>query len=198
MFITFEGIDGTGKTTVAKAIAERLKGLPIHLTSEPTKTPLGDMIRKEILSGSHPVHTTFLFLADRVTHSQDIHNRLLKGDIVICDRYHDSTIAYQGVLLSEIMGKEKAFSYLEEMWEFFLKPDATILFVSDPVKAIHRIGTRGPRTSYERMEFLAQVQEAFIALEAKEKDRFVRVYADIPLDNLIKEVEAKVKHILTK
>jgi thymidylate kinase len=84
------------------------------------------------------------------------------------------------------------------MWEFFLRPDATVLFVSDPVKAIHRIGTRGPRTSYERMEFLAQVQEAFIALEAKEPDRFMRVYADIPLENLIKEVEAKVKKVITR
>lgn len=196
MFITFEGIDGTGKTTVMHALPGRLGGTPIHTTSEPTRTPLGGMILDEIRQGAHPVRTMFLFLADRVAHAQEIHHRLTSGMSVICDRYHDSTVAYQGVLLSDIMGRERAFRLLEGMWEFFPRPDATLLFVGDVERAVQRAGRRGDITTYERAEFLTRVQDTFLEVAERESDRFVKVDADLPLEELISRVEGVVRGLL--
>jgi len=197
MFITFEGIDGSGKSTVASYVPKRLKGYPIVITSEPTHTPLGDMIRERILSGSDPVEVTFLFLADRASHSQEIKRHLQKGEIVICDRYHDSTIAYQGVLLSEILNGKDASGFLEGMWKFYPKPDATLLFIIDPEKAIERISSRKQKTSYEHIDFLARVQNEFIRIEKKEPDRFIRVDSDRPLKDLVNDVVEKIKTLIS-
>jgi dTMP kinase len=101
LFITVEGIDGSGKTTVANAVAERLRqeGFAVVVTAEPGGTPLGERLR-QLLLREKPLSAwaeAFLFLAARAEHvAQVIRPALREGTIVLCDRFADSTIAYQG------------------------------------------------------------------------------------------------------
>lgn len=101
-FITFEGIDGCGKSTQAARLTARLRelALPVLATREPGGTPIGSALREILLSGDHgemiPQCELLLYLADRVQHlAQDIRPALDRGETVICDRYHDATVAYQ-------------------------------------------------------------------------------------------------------
>src|SRR3989442_5900677 len=104
-FITFEGIDGSGKTTIVHRIEPefRKRGYTVVLTSEPTRTWLGDAVRKSYEDDVGPVAETFLFLADRARHTDEIRTRLPAGAIVVSDRYADSTYAYQGARLEGIV-----------------------------------------------------------------------------------------------
>jgi len=91
-FVTFEGIDGSGKTTVSRLVAEslRAKGHTVYLTSEPTTTWLGDAVRHAYADDVGAIAESFLFLADRAAHLTDIRAHLQKGELVLCDRYADS------------------------------------------------------------------------------------------------------------
>src|SRR2546428_245013 len=104
-FITFEGIDGSGKTTIVHRIEPefRKRGYTVVLTSEPTRTWLGDAVRKSYEDDVGPVAETFLFLADRARHTDEIRTWLRAGAIVVSDRYADSTYAYQGARLEGIV-----------------------------------------------------------------------------------------------
>ena len=101
VFITVEGVEGSGKTTVVQAVADRLRqaGVPVVVTAEPGGTPLGAHVRAWLLQGGHRSGwaEAFLFLASRAEHvAQVIRPALQRGDVVLCDRYTDSTLAYQG------------------------------------------------------------------------------------------------------
>lgn len=102
-FVTFEGIDGCGKTTQAQRLAERLRaaGHPVLETREPGGTEIGRQLRAVLLDAAHaamqPGCELLLYLADRVQHLHEvIRPALARGDVVLCDRYHDATVAYQG------------------------------------------------------------------------------------------------------
>src|SRR4030042_4873637 len=96
-FVTFEGIDGSGKSTVSKLVYKQLKskGLDVVLTVEPTDTWIGKQVKKCIASNSDPFVTAFIFIADRIEHGKQIKKWLNEGKIVLCDRYAESTYAYQ-------------------------------------------------------------------------------------------------------
>ena len=101
MFVTFEGIDGSGKTTQARLLAERLEreGVDVVLTREPGGTPLGEAVRDLVLYGEHvaPWAEVALYAAARAQHvDQVIRPALERGATVVCDRYVDSSAAYQG------------------------------------------------------------------------------------------------------
>src|SRR5207244_12887061 len=100
-FVTFEGIDGSGKTTVSRLVKDRLRsrGHSVFLTSEPTGDWLGETVRRGIEKGVSPLTESFLFLADRAAHIPEIRSHLDPGECVLCDRYADSTYAYQGAHL---------------------------------------------------------------------------------------------------
>ena len=157
-FVTFEGIDGAGKTTVSRLVAEflRAKGHAVFLTSEPTKTWLGDAVRHAYDDDVGAVAESFLFLADRAAHVEEIRSHLEDGELVLCDRYADSTYAYQGARLKGIVKDPVRFlQQASKGWT--LEPDLTVLLRVTPNLGLKRIQGRPTRIRFEELPFLREV-----------------------------------------
>ncbi len=170
MLISFEGIDGSGKSTQAKLLYDHLKGKgkKAVLYREPGGTQVGERIR-EILKGFEvtPVGELFLFEASRSELVLRIREDLKGGKVVILDRFTDSTVAYQGY------GRGIDVEFVKRLNDFAtggLKPNITFLLDIDPEKALRRIRSRD---RFENLEFLRKVREGFLELARREKDRVV-------------------------
>ena len=134
-FITFEGIDGSGKSTVAKMLAEELEksGKHVFFTCEPTENWIGQQIRASDKKEVPMVVEALLFAADRDLHTSEIEAHLGKGEFVICDRYRDSSLAYQGPKLADSIGLDNALEWIFEInWPASMDPDLTFLFKIEP------------------------------------------------------------------
>lgn len=182
-FITFEGLDGSGKTTVLNFIEQRLhqRRIPILVTREPGGTRIGDEIRQILLKTSHRgmVAKTelLLYAADRAQHVQErILPALRQGRVVLCDRYIDATLAYQGY------GRGFDLDWIERLMEFAtdgLKPDLTIVLDLDVAEAQARLrrrnagisGTGHDRLDAETVEFHERVRRGYLALAQREPQR---------------------------
>ncbi|MFN8276933.1 MAG: dTMP kinase [Chitinophagales bacterium] len=175
-FIVFEGIDGSGKSTQARLLAEKLRaeGQAVHLTCEPTGSPIGVMIRDIFKGKMKADHTTIagLFLADRLHHITDEEDGLLhhlkQGTTVISDRYYFSSYAYHSVHMS-LDWVIAANSLCAQL----LRPDAHIFLDMTPEDAMARIQQNRPGTElYETLENLEavrkQYQAAFSLLDTRE------------------------------
>ncbi len=158
-FIVIEGIDGSGKTTLAKRLAG---SRDVWLTAEPTKGKLGSMLRSGELGEIPPAAEALLFAADRAVHTAEIDSELEKGRWVICDRYAGSTVAYQ----SASMGDSADWDWLNSMQAHsVIRPDAVILLDMDPEASMARVGSRGEELSrFEKPEFQRRVREAYLRL----------------------------------
>jgi len=157
-FITFEGIDGSGKTTVSRLVAETLRsrGHSVFLTSEPTSGWLGDAVRRGIQEDLNVLTESFLFLADRAAHVPIIRSHVDRGELVICDRYVDSTYAYQGARLVGIL--RNPIRFLQDASRgWVLPPDLTILLRVPPQLAMERIKDRPSRIRFEDLALLRRV-----------------------------------------
>jgi dTMP kinase len=189
--ITLEGIDGSGKSTAAKAIAEGLKELMpdriLVLTAEPTTGEAGRILRKELSSCSEDRDETttarrmrelFLFMADHADHlAKTIIPALEAGAIVISDRYADSTAAYQGVTLRGVV--PDSVQWIRSIYRpWNVIPDKTLLFVLNPTEALERLGARSAREKFERNDFLKEVDMNFRLLASLEPERFVQIDAE--------------------
>jgi dTMP kinase len=186
-FITFEGIEKSGKTTQAKLLAERLKaeGYQVLLTHEPGGTPIGEDIRAVVLNIIHsemcPLAELFLFMASRAQHVEEVvRPHLDRGGVVLCDRFSDSTLAYQGY------GRGIPLNTIEELNRIAVsgcQPDLTIL-LDIPIEVwFEREGRmssvpdriendRGPaQLSLFRVEFPDKVREGFLRLAESHGDR---------------------------
>ncbi|MEM0493391.1 MAG: dTMP kinase, partial [Candidatus Thermoplasmatota archaeon] len=154
-FITFEGIDGSGKSTIAEKTYEKLKnkGYNVILTYEPTDSPIGRYVQKCIKNKNDPYLTSFAFIADRIQHCMEIEKWLKEDKIILCDRYADSTYAYQSAQLeSEI---KKPIKWLQELSEpHIIKPDRTFILIIEPEKALKRIKKRKELIPFETVSFL--------------------------------------------
>lgn len=180
-FITFEGIDGSGKTTIAKLLYEKL-GNKAVLTAEPTKSWIGEAVNKAIEERKDAKTIALLFIADRIEHIIKIKKWLDEGKIVLCDRYIDSTFAYQ----KEHLKMEEAEKWLNEIHKpFLLKPDLTFLFVINPKRAIERIKDR-KLIMYEDVHFLERVQENYLEI-AKKEERFIIINAEKGKEEILEE-----------
>ena len=169
MFVSFEGLDGCGKTTQARLLAAALEetGVEVVLTREPGGTPLGEQIRDLVLHGDHvaPWAEAALYAAARAQHVEElIRPALARGATVVCDRYVDSSVAYQGA--GRELGVEEVLA-LNLTADGGLLPDLTFLVEIDIDAALARIGDKGDRIERAEAEFWPRVAEAYRALAAR-------------------------------
>ena len=177
-FITFEGIDGAGKSTQIDVIEATLqaRGLEVIRTREPGGTPLGEVIRKELLSVSmDPATETLLFFASRAEHiAQVIRPALERGAWVLSDRFTDATYAYQ------VGGRGFPAEKVEELERWThgdLQPDRTVLFDIDPEVAAKRVAQARnlDRFEKENLDFFTRVRNAYLTRAKQSPDRFLIV-----------------------
>jgi dTMP kinase len=183
-FVTFEGIDGSGKSTISKLVFKRLKseGYDVVLTYEPTNTVLGKYVQKCIEKKTDPYITAFAFIADRFEHCKKIIKWLVAGKIVLCDRYAESTYAYQAAQMEDEI--KNPIKWLKELsQDRIIIPDRTFLFVIDPNDAISRIKDRKNLIPFEKVTFLEKVNKNYIKL-SNEK-RFKKLDAKKPIEELV-------------
>ena len=203
MFITFEGPEGSGKTTVSNIIEKRLEkiGYSVVHTREPGGTPIAEQIRNIILDKANTKldarAEALLYAASRRQHLvEKVWPALKEGKIVICDRYIDSSLAYQGgarglgvdnVLIINMFATEGTF------------PDMTLLFDIKPEDGLNRIAINANREvnrlDLEKIEFHKSVRETFLKLASQYKERYVIIDSSKPLEEV---VENTWKEILKK
>lgn len=155
-----EGVDGSGKTTLAQALKERIGNAVT--TFEPTKGKLGAMLRSGDFGKIPPAAEALLFVADRAIHTEEIKNNLDNGYWVICDRYFASTIAYQ----SASLGDEADMEWLEDIQKCAtIEPDAVFLLDIDPSVGLSRVDDRGiEKSRFEKLDFLMKVRSTYLSL----------------------------------
>lgn len=198
LWITFEGGDGSGKTTQASLLEDwlRARGRTVVRTREPGGTEVGNLIREIVLhhrGDISPRAEALLYAADRAHHVATlVRPALACGEVVIQDRYLDSSVAYQGAGRVLDAGEIRALS----LWasEGAL-PDVTVLLDLDPASARQRLDAADKpfdRLEAEQAEFHERVRAGFLALAAAEPERFLVLDASLPVDEVAAAVRARV------
>lgn len=202
MFITFEGGDGAGKTTQAALLDEWLTdaGRRVVRTREPGGTEVGRLIRDIVLHHRGevaPRAEALLYAADRAHHVETVvRPALARGEVVIQDRYLDSSVAYQGA--GRVLGTDEVRRL--SLWATGdLLPDLTVLLDLDPAVARHRLDADDKpfdRLEAERESFHVRVREEFLALAAAEPGRFLVLDATLAPTELATAVRRRVSALL--
>ncbi len=201
MFISFEGIDGVGKSTQADLLEAHLVGLSREVvrTLEPGGSELGRDIRKLLLHSGHvdARAEALLYAADRAHHvATVIRPALAEGKVVITDRYLDSSVAYQGA--GRILGATEVRDL--SMWAIQgLLPALTVLLDLDAASAVARRAKTGDapdRLEREKVEFFEAVRACYLELAAAEPDRFLVVDARLSVDEIQAQIRARVDELL--
>ncbi len=190
-FITFEGIDGSGKSTQLAMLAAKLRdaGYDVVTTREPGGTPLGVALRAAFLETDGPVAPMaelLSFAADRAQHVEHlIKPEVAAGKIVISDRYADATFAYQGA--GRGFTKEQVNSVIT-LATGGLTPDLTLFFDITPDEAIRRMSDRTDATRNrmddETAEFYTRVRQAYLGIAEREPERFIVLEASGSIDSI--------------
>lgn len=194
VFISFEGIDGAGKTTQVQRLADRLRkdfrGMDVITTREPGYGVLGQELRRLILHppGDTPIDDKtelLILLADRAQHvAQEIRPHLERRGVVICDRYADSSIAYQGygrgISIPEVR-RLNVFA-TDGLW-----PDVTILLDIDPQISLSRNNER-TRLESEKASFHRRVRDGFMTLAMEKPERFIIIDANQTADAVHEQI----------
>ena len=206
-FITFEGGEGCGKSTQVRLLAERLRaqGIPVLLTREPGGTSLAERIRALVREiGEDPPNAraeTLLFLASRAQLVEKVvRPALAAGTWVLCDRFADSTFAYQGYGRGLNLAELKA---LNAFATGGLVPDRTILLDVPPETAAARLRAREQttQTTADRMEqagddFHARLKAGFLELAVAEPERFAVIAAEGSVERVAEKVWNSIRHML--
>ncbi len=198
MFITFEGIEGCGKSTQAKLLHEFLEaqGHDAVLTREPGWGPLGELIRTLILDERKleldPVSELCLFCADRAQHVKDFILPSLKdGKIVICDRYYDSTVVYQGYGRKLDMGFVNKAAMASTLGTV---PELTFLLNLPVRKGLLRLKGREEVTKMdeEPLEFHELIRQGYMVLARREPERIIKINADRGVEDIHGDIKTIV------
>jgi len=198
LFITLEGIDGCGKTTQARLLAEGLRraGHSVRLTREPGGTEAGEEIRALLLSPERtipPGAELFLYLADRSIHiAEVVRPALAEGRIVVCERHTDSTLAYQGYGRGLDLG---LLGHLNALATDGIAPDLTIVLDLDPAQA-RLDANRLDRLESEGETFLTRVAEGFRRLARGEPKRIKLVDGSAAVEVVQAEVADLVERLV--
>ncbi|AYO29214.1 dTMP kinase [Biomaibacter acetigenes] len=199
-FITIEGPDGAGKTTQVKKIYEYLtsRGRKVLVTREPGGTALGEKLREVLLSlaGESPVPEAeaLIYAASRAQLIKNVISpALLRGTYVLCDRFVDSSLAYQGwargLGIEEILGINRWF--IGELW-----PDLTILLDIDPEVSLKRLERARDRLEKETLEFHKRVREGFLKVREIFPERIVAVDASRSPEEVFDRISAYIRKML--
>lgn len=203
LWITLEGGDGAGKTTQASLLERWLRdeGRTVVRTREPGGTEVGVLIRDIVLhhrGDVAPRAEALLYAADRAHHVATlVRPALARGEIVIQDRYLDSSVAYQGAgrVLDAAQIRDLSLWATEDAL-----PDLTVLLDLDPASARARLDADDKpfdRLESEQADFHARVRQAFLELAAAEPERFLVLDATLPADDLAAAVRARVAALLS-
>lgn len=202
IFITLEGPDGAGKSTQLTKLAERIAGDAV-LTREPGGTPLGERVRDLVLSGGSRDALTdaMLFNAARAELVRTVIQPALdRGGVVICDRYADSTLAYQGYGAGVPLDQLRAIA---EIATRGLRPDRTVLFDLPPEAGLRRRagGAQSQVTRFESadehdLDFHRRVRDGFLELAAAEPERWRVVDGGREADDVARDVWAALRDLL--
>lgn len=194
-FITFEGIDGAGKTTHIDALEQawRQQGRDVVRTREPGGTPLAEKLRELVLHESmDPLTEALLVFSARRDHVQRvIQPALARGAWVLCDRFTDATFAYQGAG----RGFELAVLRQLESWvQQGLQPDLTLLFDLPPSVAAARLQVARQPDRFEALDasFFERVRSGYLARQCAQPDRFAVIRADASPDEVAAQVRAAI------
>ncbi len=197
LFVVFEGVDGTGKSTVSRMVYEQLAAeYPggVELTAEPTDSWLGECVRRSDAEEITGTAEALLFVADRAEHTQQIRAWLNEGKIVLCDRYYFSTIAYQGAALKASMGAKAAIEWLKEINRPIIeRPDLTLLLTMRVDAALERLASRGGKTKFEKLDYLRDVDVIYRAL-AMEEPKLHTIDASRPSADVAKDAHRLIRN----
>jgi dTMP kinase len=194
-FVTFEGIEGSGKTTQVRRLSEYLaeKGIPHRVTREPGGTPLADEIRSLLLSPRDepvfPETELLLYEAARAQHVRGvIRPALASGQAVLCDRFYDATSAYQG---SSRGIEAPRVDWLNVFASGGVSPDLTFLLDVTPEDGFARIrgrGARPDRIESESMEFHRRVRAGYLSLAERYPARILRVDGSLSTEEVFRRI----------
>lgn len=202
LFISFEGIDGVGKSTQADLLEAFLheQGKTVVRTLEPGGTELGQEIRHLLLHRKGdvaPRAEALLYAADRAHHvATKVRPALARGEVVITDRYLDSSVAYQGAgrVLNQSEVREISMFAVEN-----LLPDLTILLDLDAAASMARrakTGTEPDRLEREKVEFFEAVRAGYLKLAADEPERFIVIPATQTIEQIQTQILARLASLL--
>lgn len=185
-FIVLEGIDGSGKSSIADFIADMYE--EVHTTREPSDSEPGELAKKISSEDTSPYFDLFLYLADRVEHTEKIKEKL-NGEInVVCDRYWGSTAAYQSAY------EEIELDYTVDIQEpFVLEPSLTILLDIDPKTSLERISNRTYKSKYERLSFLKRVRKNYLTLA--DRKNWTVIDAEAELSKVKERVKRELEEL---
>lgn len=202
-FVSVEGIDGCGKTTQIQLLVDRLSalGMPTLLAQEPGGTAIGQLIRSVLLDsknrGIQPMTELLLFFASRAQNlAEVIRPALDAGQVVVCDRFTDASVAYQGY------GRALGFAAVQQLSEIAcsnFQPDLTLWLDIEPSAALARVRKRNSgqdsardRMESEALEFFLRVRDGYARIHAEEPERFRRIAADGSITEVSAQVMAAV------
>jgi dTMP kinase len=210
LFITFEGVEGSGKTTQIQRLKKYFtqKGIPCKVTREPGGCPIGEKVRKILLNPDHremvPTSELLLYEAARAQHVKEVIKPFLKrGGVVLCDRFSDATIAYQGY------GRRIDLKWIERLNHLSsqgIKPDVTFLLdcPSDVglKRALQRNRTlkqeREERFEREEIQFHRRVRKGYLAIAKKEPYRVKVIDTRQGEDNVFNKIRKTVDKLIVR